>query len=87
MAYNYASKSCALTNSFSWVKVRYMSDLISTKEASAKLNVSIRRVQALIASGKLPAKKIGRDFVILESDLELVKDRQTGRPPKPKEIK
>ncbi len=64
-----------------------MNDLISTKEASEKLNLSIRRVQALITSGKLPAVKIGNSYVIKESDLKLVEDRPTGRPPKDKEKK
>lgn len=56
--------------------------LISTKEASEKLGVSVLRVQQLIWAKRLPAKKIGRDFVIDESDLGLVADRPTGRPPK-----
>jgi excisionase family DNA binding protein len=59
-----------------------MNHLISTKEASEKLGLSIRRVQALITFGKLPAQKIGNSYVIKESDLELVKYRKTGRPPK-----
>jgi excisionase family DNA binding protein len=57
-----------------------MNNLVSTKEASLKLNISVRRVQALIESGRLPAKKIGNSFVIKESDLKLVKTRKSGRP-------
>lgn len=56
--------------------------LISTKEASEKLGVSVLRVQQLIWAKRLPAKKIGRDFVIDEGDLGLVADRPNGRPPK-----
>jgi excisionase family DNA binding protein len=59
-----------------------MENVLSTKEASEKLQVSVRRVQALISSGKLPARKVGRDFVILESDLARVGERKCGRPPK-----
>jgi len=59
-----------------------MKDLISTKEASNKLGLSLRRVQALITSGRLPAQKIGNSFVIQERDLELVKERKVGRPAK-----
>lgn len=59
-----------------------MSNLISTKEASEKLGLSIRRVQALITSGRLPAQKIGNSFVVREKDLEFVRERKTGRPPK-----
>lgn len=59
-----------------------MIDLISTKEASEKLGLSIRRVQALITSGRLPAQKVGNSYVIQEKDLEYVKERKVGRPPR-----
>ena len=59
-----------------------MNDLISTKEAAEKLGLSIRRVQALITDGRLPAQKIGNSFVIQEKDLELVQVRKAGRPKK-----
>ena len=57
-----------------------MKDLISSEEAAEKLGVSLRRVQALITSGKLPAQKIGNSYVVQEKDLELVKERTPGRP-------
>lgn len=57
-----------------------MNSLISTKEAAARLKISVRRVQALIASGRLPAEKIGNSFAIKESDLKSVNDRKNGRP-------
>ncbi len=57
-------------------------DLLTTKETAKKLGVSVRRVQAMITDGVLPAQKIGRDYVIKESDLKLVEDRKPGRPPK-----
>lgn len=57
-----------------------MNSLIGTKEASRRLNISVRRVQALIASGRLPAEKIGNSFAIKESDLKLVNGRKNGRP-------
>ena len=57
-----------------------MNCLISTKEASKRLNISVRRVQALIAAGRLPAQKIGNSFAIAESDLKLVNGRTNGRP-------
>ncbi len=56
--------------------------LLTTKDAAEKLGVSVRRVQALINNGNLPAQKLGRDYVIQESDLDLVKNRKPGRPPK-----
>ena len=60
---------------------------IITKEASEKLGVSVLRVQQLIWAERLPAQKIGRDYVIQETDLKLVENRQTGRPKKAVEVK
>jgi len=59
-----------------------MKDLISSKEAAEKLGVSLRRVQALITEGRLPAQKIGNSYVVNEKDLELVRERKSGRPAK-----
>ena len=58
-----------------------MNGVITTKEAAERLKVSVRRVQALIATGRLPAEKIGKTFAIRESDLKLVNGRKNGRPP------
>ena len=57
-----------------------MNGVITTKEAAERLKVSVRRVQALIAAGRLPAEKIGKTFAIKESDLKAVKGRKNGRP-------
>lgn len=62
-------------------------NLIGTKEAAEKLGVSQQRIQALIKDGRLPAKLVGRDYIINEDDLELVRERKTGRPPKTKNEK
>ena len=59
-------------------------DLITTKVAAERLGISMRRVLALIKEGRLPSQQFGRDHLIKESDLELVKERKTGRPPKVK---
>lgn len=45
-----------------------------------RLNISMRRVQALIAAGRLPAEKVGNSFAIHESDLKLVNGRKNGKP-------
>lgn len=59
--------------------------LLSTSEVADRLGVTIGRVQQLIWDGLLPAQKVGRDYVINEDDLKLVKDRpKVGRPPKSK---
>jgi excisionase family DNA binding protein len=56
--------------------------LLSTREVADRLGVSVLRVQQLIWAERLPAQKIGRDYVINESDLKFVEDRKPGRPPK-----
>lgn len=56
--------------------------LLSVTETAEKLGVIRQRVFQLIQVGKLPAVKIGSQYVIKESDLALVADRKTGRPPK-----
>jgi excisionase family DNA binding protein len=71
-----------LTNSFLvWYK-RFCMKLLTTKEAAEHLGISIRRVQELVKSGRLPADKFGRALVIRESDLQLVEERKAGRPKK-----
>ncbi|MFL6335842.1 MAG: helix-turn-helix domain-containing protein [Pyrinomonadaceae bacterium] len=57
-------------------------NLLTTKEVAVRLGVTIQRVQALIQDGRLPASKLGRDYVIKEQDLKLVADRKPGRPRK-----
>jgi excisionase family DNA binding protein len=59
-------------------------DYISTQDAAHRLGISPRRVLALITQGRLPAAKLGRDWMIDPKDLEKVRDRPTGRPPKKK---
>ncbi|HLM60139.1 MAG TPA: helix-turn-helix domain-containing protein [Pyrinomonadaceae bacterium] len=63
-----------------------MKNLISSKEAAEKLGLSLRRVQALITSGRLPAQKIGNSYVVNEKDLEFVKERTPGRPSKTQKV-
>ena len=60
-------------------------DFLTTKQVAGRLGITPRRVQALIEAGKLPAQKFGRDYMIKEKDLSLVKDRKVGRPRKVKD--
>jgi excisionase family DNA binding protein len=57
-------------------------NLLSVTEVAKRLGIIRQRVFQLIQSGKLPAVMVGSQYVIKESDLELVKDRKTGRPKK-----
>jgi excisionase family DNA binding protein len=59
-------------------------EFLTTKEAAEKLGITPRRVVALVTAGRLPASKFGRDYMIKEADLKLVKDRRVGRPKKEK---
>ena len=61
--------------------------LLSVKESAEILGVNRQRIQALISQGRLPAQKIGNSYVIKESDLPLIAQRKTGRPPKDKNEK
>ena len=57
--------------------------MLNTQEAADKLGVSLRRVQQMITEGTLLAEKVGRDYVILEKDLDSVKTYgKAGRPKK-----
>ncbi len=60
-------------------------NLLSIKEVAEKLGVSARRVNQLIDEKKLPAQKIGSQYVINEKDLSKVTIHgKPGRPAKEK---
>jgi excisionase family DNA binding protein len=59
-------------------------DFITTQEAAELLGVTVRRIQAMITAGRLPAERVGTGrrsvFLIARADLKLVKNRKPGRP-------
>ncbi len=57
---------------------------LTTRQASEILGVSQRRVIALIEQGKLKAEKFASVYTIASKDLETVRIRPNGRPPKTK---
>jgi excisionase family DNA binding protein len=59
-----------------------MDDVLTTPEAAAELGIGVRRVEALIACGRLPARKAGRYWLICRADLASVRSRPPGRPAK-----
>jgi excisionase family DNA binding protein len=61
-----------------------LSRFLSTAEAAGRLGISERRVRVLIEEGRLPAQKIGHQWIIHPDDLERseIADRRPGRPPK-----
>jgi len=56
--------------------------IINTKVAGEFLGVNDSRIRQLILAGRLPARKIGRDWLIKERDLKKVENRRVGRPRK-----
>lgn len=54
--------------------------LLTTREVAVELGLSIRRVQAMIKSGRLRAREIGPVYVVDHKDLEAVRVRKPGRP-------
>lgn len=58
--------------------------MITTQQAADKLGLSLRRVQALITAGRLPASKVGRDWLIRPQDLAGLVIHPHGRPRKTK---
>ena len=56
--------------------------VIGTTEAARRLGISPNRLRDLIASGRLKAQKIGREYAIDPKDLDAVKNRIPGRPRK-----
>lgn len=63
-----------------------MSDILFTTSQSAEfLGVTPSRIRQLILEGRLQATKVGRDYIIKQSDLEefsTIPRTRTGRHPK-----
>lgn len=55
-------------------------DLLSTAEAAAELGIKQPRLNVLLNAGRLPARRIGKVWIIRRADLDLVRDRPPGRP-------
>jgi excisionase family DNA binding protein len=57
--------------------------ILTTSEVAERLGMTRRYIRTLITNGVLPAEKLGRDYVIKESDLTALEDRpKRGRPTK-----
>lgn len=57
-----------------------MPEYISTQDAADKLGISRSRVLKLIKDKRLPATKLGRDWLIDPDNLALVAVRKPGYP-------
>lgn len=61
-------------------------DWLTVAEAAPLLGITPNRVYVLIREGRLKSTKLGRDHLLLRSDVEAFakKPRTPGRPPAPK---
>jgi excisionase family DNA binding protein len=57
-----------------------MAKLITAAEAGGALGVTRHRIIALISAGRLPAEKMGMQYLIKPADLAKVRDGKRGRP-------
>lgn len=56
--------------------------LLSTSEVAAQLGVTRQRVIELITEERLPARKVGRAYVVRSKDVSSLALFKVGRPPK-----
>jgi excisionase family DNA binding protein len=57
--------------------------LLTTTEAGKRLGgISRQRILQFIQEGRLPARRMGRDWFIEARHLARVRNRRAGRPPK-----
>jgi excisionase family DNA binding protein len=60
-------------------------ELLNTEEVAKRLNITRQHASALIREGKLPATKVGRDWIVNSNDLPIAESRPgRGRPKKKK---
>lgn len=53
---------------------------LSVAEAARLLGVSVSRVHQRIGAGTLPAERIGRQWVVLSTDIHALRESSSGRP-------
>lgn len=58
---------------------------LTVAQAAERKGVTSRRIRALCESGRLPAQKVGRDWLIDPRALERLKPGKPGRPKNPPE--
>ena len=59
-----------------------VNDFLGVPDAARELGLSPARVRDFIKDKRLPAHKIGDQWIIRRQDLALVAHRRTGRPPR-----
>jgi excisionase family DNA binding protein len=56
-------------------------DLLSTAEVAEQLGVTRQRVLELITESRLPARKVGRSYIVRAADVAALEIGAPGRPP------
>lgn len=62
-------------------------DFLSTAEVAAELGLGPARVNVLLNTGRLPAMRVGKVWIVRRADLEAVRVRKNGRPRKNPDVK
>jgi excisionase family DNA binding protein len=57
-----------------------MKALLTTREAAAQLGITDSRIRQLIRAGRLPARRMGRDWFVDEGDLRAFQPAPRGWP-------
>lgn len=57
-------------------------ELLTVKDVAKELGITVWRVHQLIRDKRLPAEKLGSQYVIKRENLALVEERKAGRPRK-----
>lgn len=57
---------------------------LTTKELAAEVGLTYVRINQMIQSGEIEAEKIGRDYLIDEKYIEIIRNRPERRGRKPK---
>ncbi|MDR1660398.1 MAG: helix-turn-helix domain-containing protein [Desulfovibrio sp.] len=62
-----------------------MAEFLTTTQAAEIVGVKVRAIQAAISSGRLPAVKMGRDWMLAKTDVEAFAASERKPGPKKKE--
>ena len=55
-----------------------MARILTVEEAAEKLRISAKTTRRMLKMGKLPGRKVGRAWRVVETDLELWSSREPG---------
>lgn len=71
-------------NIFDRLSSTAVDNFLTTQQVADELGVTKARVIAMIRAGRLHAEKVGIQYLVKPADVDKVRDRKAGRPPKSK---